>query len=76
MESPRFAPRAGWWLNAGMDENRVKDPLGDYEAMKAKAGPDTTFTGLKLLVVVPVTVVGIGAALWGVVAAFRSLFGG
>ncbi len=59
-----------------MGDDRVKDPLGDYEATRAKHGPDTTWTGLKLAVLIPVAIVGIGAGLWAIASSLGGLFGG
>lgn len=59
-----------------MSDERVKDPLGDYEAMRDKHGPDTTWTGLKLAVLIPAAIVGIGAGIWGIASTIRGLFGG
>lgn len=70
------ARAAGVGYGFGMDEDRVKDPLGHYEALREKTGPDTTWTGLKLLLIVPLAIIGIGLGLWGIVSAARSLFGG
>jgi hypothetical protein len=54
----------------------VKDPLGSYEATRAKHGPDTTWTGLKLAVGVPLAIIGIGAGLWAIASTVGGLFGG
>lgn len=57
-----------------MNEDRVKDPLGHYEELRAKAGPDTTWVGLKLLLMVPLGIAGLVAVAWAFRSLFRSLF--
>lgn len=58
-----------------MDENRVKDPLGEYERVQNVVRPDTTWTGLKVAVVAPLLIAGAIGGVWGVVLLLRGLFG-
>jgi hypothetical protein len=57
-----------------MDQNRVKDPLGDYERRQEVIGPDTTHTGWKLAVLLPLCVLGIAGGVWAFFDVLRSLF--
>lgn len=68
--------RYGFGMENDPNPDRVKDPLGHYEELRAKSGPDTTWAGPKLLILIPLIVVGVGLGLWGFVSAIRGLFGG
>ena len=59
-----------------MSDERVKDPLGHYEATRARHGPDTTWTGLKLALLIPAAILGIGGGLWAIASTVSGLLGG
>ena len=58
-----------------MSENRIKDPLGDYEAMEEKSRPSTSLVGPYLLVIVPACLAAIGFGLYAVASTLLGLIG-